>query len=365
VVLAYPEGVAGKGGGRVTPSKKQVAADAAASTASGRRRGARVPARAESARSAKGGSSARSAAGSATEPTAASKGKRRQLLTPAAAPATAAVAEPTTDDPPDDGITWAPKDVLVWVLVQFGVLALILPVLWLFAARAFGYELGWPTGPGATAGEVVGRLGVGQAPALTKTFADVSIELQTLMQVPLWLVMLAGPMVVAARKGNGWIADFKVRMVPTDVPLGLGIGIAAQLVLVPVLYKLLFVFIGDQDVSAAARELTDKATSPLGVLMLFVIVGLGAPVCEEVFYRGLVLRSFNRRWSSTVAIVGSSLLFGLFHFQVLQFPALVVFGLVLGYLTLRLDRLGPAIWAHVGFNLSASVVLVTNVTWFG
>ena len=38
-----------------------------------------------------------------------------------------------------------------------------------------------------------------------------------------------------------------------------------------------------------------------------------------------------------------------------------IFGAVVGWLVWRTDRLGPAIWAHVGFNLTAAVVLVWNL----
>jgi membrane protease YdiL (CAAX protease family) len=47
--------------------------------------------------------------------------------------------------------------------------------------------------------------------------------------------------------------------------------------------------------------------------------------------------------------------------QPLQFPALVLFGVVVGWLVRRYDRLGPAVWAHVGFNVTAAVVLVWNL----
>lgn len=326
-----------------------------------------MPTRAESAKAkaakpAKQATPAKAATGKAgkgstatdeTEPTAARTGRAR-VEDAAAADAPAA---------PDDGIRWGPVDVLVWVVVMFAVLALLLPVMWLLIGRALGYQLSWPAGSGATAGEIAGRLGVGQPPSLVKTFADVSLELQTAMQIPLWLVMLAGPIVVARRKGHGVVADFKARMEPSDIGIGLVVGVLAQLVLVPVFYKLLFVFTGDQDVSAAARELTDKATSPLGVLFLVIIVGVGAPIAEELFYRGLVLRALGRRWSPTIAIVGSSALFALFHFQPLQFPALMLFGIVLAVLTLRYDRLGPAVWAHVAFNLTSVVLLVGNLDW--
>jgi membrane protease YdiL (CAAX protease family) len=48
------------------------------------------------------------------------------------------------------------------------------------------------------------------------------------------------------------------------------------------------------------------------------------------------------------------------HLQPLQFPALLVFGVILGVLTVRYGRLGPALWAHVGFNATtlASLLLL-------
>jgi membrane protease YdiL (CAAX protease family) len=42
----------------------------------------------------------------------------------------------------------------------------------------------------------------------------------------------------------------------------------------------------------------------------------------------------------------------------LQFPALLVFGIILGVLAWRSGRLGPAIWAHLGFNVVAAAGLL-------
>ena len=86
------------------------------------------------------------------------------------------------------------------------------------------------------------------------------------------------------------------------------------------------------------------------MVLLIVVVVFGAPVVEELFFRGLALRAFERRLGRWVGLVVSSLVFGLVHFQPLQFPALVMFGLIAGWLAQRDGRLGRAIWAHVGFN---------------
>ena len=55
-------------------------------------------------------------------------------------------------------------------------------------------------------------------------------------------------------------------------------------------------------------------------------------------------------------------MFGAVHLQLLQFPALTLIGLVLGWLTLRYGRLGPAIWAHIAFNAVATVMLLAEAS---
>ena len=182
---------------------------------------------------------------------------------------------------------------------------------------------------------------------------ELPLALIALMQIPLWAGYLTMPLVAARRKGNGVVADFGLRVRPWDVPVGLVIGVLTQVVLVPLVYLPIFQIIGDRDVSADARALTDRAEDPFGVVLLVLIVVIGAPVVEELFFRGLLLRSAERKWGKFWAVVVSSLVFGAVHLQPLQFPALVAVGVVFALLTLRTGRLGPAIFAHVGFNAVA------------
>lgn len=181
-----------------------------------------------------------------------------------------------------------------------------------------------------------------------------------LLQIPLWAGYL-GIVVFAGRvKGNGVVADFGLRQHAWDVPVGLVIGIVTQLVVLPLLYIPLLQLTGtDQDdLSAPARELADRAGSLPSWALFAVLVGICAPVVEELFYRGLFLRSLTKRGLGPVAaVVVSSLVFAAVHFQVLQFAGLLVFGLVAGTLSVRTGRLGPAIWAHIGFNMTTVVAL--------
>ncbi|MDP1805773.1 MAG: CPBP family intramembrane metalloprotease, partial [Acidimicrobiales bacterium] len=73
-------------------------------------------------------------------------------------------------------------------------------------------------------------------------------------------------------------------------------------------------------------------------------------VVEEIFYRGLVLRAAARRFGTRWAVFGSSAIFGVSQFELVQFPGLFAFGVVLALLAVRTGRLGASIAAHVAFN---------------
>ena len=191
----------------------------------------------------------------------------------------------------------------------------------------------------------------------------ISLGAVALLQVPLWAGLLGAPLWSTYGKGRRSLAeDFGLRMRWRDIPFGLLVGFATQLalvVLIAVLYPLLG--IDPEQVGTSAEELTSGATDVVGVVLLVAIVAVAAPLFEELFYRGLWLRSVERRWGGGWAVITSSLVFGLIHFQLYDLPALIGFGLVVGILTVRTGRLGPAIWAHVAFNLTAVVSLLAGL----
>lgn len=82
---------------------------------------------------------------------------------------------------------------------------------------------------------------------------------------------------------------------------------------------------------------------------MFLYVGLGAPVAEEILFRGLMLRSIQP-FGKKFAIFVTALLFGLFHGNMSQAPFAFCVGLVLGYVTLEYNILW-AIVLHMFNNL--------------
>jgi membrane protease YdiL (CAAX protease family) len=178
------------------------------------------------------------------------------------------------------------------------------------------------------------------------------------LQIPLWAGYFGVAWWASRTKGDGLVADFGLRSTWLDAVYGTLIGVATQAVIVPlVLFPV--TFWSDEDPSEVARELTDRVSGPLDVIVLVVLVVVCAPIVEEVFYRGLVLRSLENRFGTAWAVALTAIGFGAIHFQLLQFPALAAFGLVASLLTVRTRRLGPAIWAHVGFNGTTVAFLLT------
>jgi membrane protease YdiL (CAAX protease family) len=193
-----------------------------------------------------------------------------------------------------------------------------------------------------------------------ETADDIPLSALALLQIPLWVGLFGVPLVATGIKGRGPVEDLGLRARPGDVPVGLLVGALTQLVLIPLLYVPVLWLLRDidrEEISEDARRLTDQAHGG-GVLLLVLVVVICAPIAEEVFYRGLLLRALEPRLGRVGGLLTQAGVFGLSHFQAIQFPALVLFGLVAGILAQRTGRLGPGIAAHMAFNGTAVFTLL-------
>jgi hypothetical protein len=178
----------------------------------------------------------------------------------------------------------------------------------------------------------------------------------------LWIPFVVALMVVSRRWGQGrFVNDYKVRARWVDLA-GLPLGVACQLLLVPAIYWPLQQIWSDafssDEIEQRARELWDKANGGW-VIVLIIVVALGAPLIEELVYRGLILQALQSRLNDWLALLISSAWFALIHLQPVELPGLFVFALVLGICFQRTGRLGMAIFAHIGFN-AAGLLLASQ-----
>ncbi len=184
---------------------------------------------------------------------------------------------------------------------------------------------------------------------------DVPIWVLFVSQLLIWGIFIAGMVLASKREGTGQFrADYQVRARAVDL-LGVPIGILTQLVLVPLVYLPLETLWQDvfteERLTENAKDLVDRASGG-SMVLLVVMVCVGAPLVEELVYRGLLQGSFAARVNHVPALLAASALFALVHFRPVEYPGLFVIGLVCGACALVTGRLGMAIACHIGFNVT-------------
>ena len=177
-----------------------------------------------------------------------------------------------------------------------------------------------------------------------------------------WVFMGGWPLLVSYRRGNGPRLDFGLSISWHDIGPGalgaftclFGAGIAAAIT------QAIF-----GDFGSTAGQVADDLTGHPWAHWLFVLLGvLGAPVIEELAFRGLLWgalakRRINPWWCTVITAVA----FAGVHLELVRFGVLLVAGLVLGILRQSTGRLGPSIVAHVGLN--AIAFIGTGFIFFG
>ena len=80
---------------------------------------------------------------------------------------------------------------------------------------------------------------------------------------------------------------------------------------------------------------------------------IAAPLTEELFYRGFVMKAFSVT-SQRFGIIASALFFALGHGNVAQFILTFIMGIFLGYIDIKHDSVLPSIFVHFSANLTGT-----------
>src|SRR6266480_6172317 len=96
----------------------------------------------------------------------------------------------------------------------------------------------------------------------------------------------------------------------------------------------------------------------LGILAIVI-----APVTEEVLFRGILYPFVKQRGYPKAALLGSAILFGALHLNLMTFVPLTFLGLILAWLYDSTDNLIAPIFAHSLFNLDNFLQATLNWKW--
>lgn len=213
--------------------------------------------------------------------------------------------------------------------------------LWLLASIAFAI-------PGLVAGAA--DAAPGQDPQIAGLWSVLAL-------VGSWTGMVGWLFYTSRRKGSGTFArDFGFRFRWIDPLIGFGAGFAT-LIATGILSALIAAAAGEEPVGNAEAIFSGQEANPVGLVLMAIGGAIGAPIVEELFFRGLALRAFERRFGPVVGIVGSTLVFTLLHFQpgtpvstATLFLVIGGYAVVLALLARWFRRLGPSIFAHMTIN---------------
>ena len=183
----------------------------------------------------------------------------------------------------------------------------------------------------------------------------------------LWVGFGGAPWLASATRGTrNFCRDVGLRFRWADL-LGIPIGVACQFLVVAAYLPFRHV-IHDftQRMNGPSQKLTGGSHGA-GFVLIALLTVVGAPFFEELFFRGLLLRSLARlfgdagRWvGPALAVVVTGVVFGAIHAEGLQFYGLALVGVVLSFLAYRTGRLGMSMLTHASFNL---VAVLTIAHW--
>ncbi len=193
-----------------------------------------------------------------------------------------------------------------------------------------------------------------------------SLETLCAAQAALWVCLFGACKIAVRRHGGGSLRELGLaRITRRQTGAGLLIGLIARFGAGALAVAIAQLFPKEQlrNTAEPVIRLHDGLV-PIVVMTLILVVG--APFFEELFFRGLVQGAFTNRFGARVALFGQAVCFGLVHYRVGMTAAQAVItivtigatGLVLGATRWHYEKLGPGMVAHAFFNAVVVVIVV-------
>jgi membrane protease YdiL (CAAX protease family) len=212
------------------------------------------------------------------------------------------------------------------------------------------------------AGLVVGSILAAVVAAITGSTTGSGTTLAG--EIGLWSGMASAAVVVSRWFGSGSLRnDFGLALGWRDT----GPGAIALVVGLVVTSLVALAFSGTRFAGSNTQIITGQKHNGVGFAIVAVVVAVGAPAFEELFFRGVLRTSLAGRFGSHAAVWGQAALFGLAHYQptaglgnVSVIVIVGALGVVLGYTARATRRLGPGMIAHGLFNSIQVVIVLTS-----
>lgn len=196
-------------------------------------------------------------------------------------------------------------------------------------------------------------------------YVDNAETIVLLATLAIYLAFAAG-LAVALRRMKDALAYLRIRR-PTSSDLRLLVVLVIPWYLGITLVSAISaaLFNGGHTVPGNSRQLFVQHPQGVGILILALLVtAVAAPVCEEIFFRGMLFQLLRGRFPLWVAVVLSGVAFGLAHaspaINLALLPVFFYMGVVLAVLYVRSGSLTNTMLLHA-INNAVGTVLVFSL----
>ncbi|MBW4526562.1 MAG: CPBP family intramembrane metalloprotease [Phormidium tanganyikae FI6-MK23] len=100
-----------------------------------------------------------------------------------------------------------------------------------------------------------------------------------------------------------------------------------------------------------------EGRDPIALILFFVTAAIAAPLFEEIFFRGFLLASLTKYFSTWQAILLSGLIFAIVHLSLSEVAPLTVLGIILGFVYTRTQNLMASVLLHALWNSGTLLAL--------
>ena len=219
--------------------------------------------------------------------------------------------------------------VTVYIIAAFGEMLILLPGELVLLNTNTAYQDAAASGDMEQLSEVSVQIAGSDAYAVLKLFSGIAMLLV--------VVLFCRKFQKRSFEMIGFVKEHALR----EYAIGLGLGVV-------------FAVVTGGIAVAAGKAKLFTGTAP-GMLVLFLLGYLIQGMAEELLYRGVVERRLSLLCGSAPAIVLSAVIFGVMHWNVVQFLYAGILGLLLAWLLERTGFLYAPVLAHIGANVMAVV----------
>ena len=174
-----------------------------------------------------------------------------------------------------------------------------------------------------------------------------------------WIGLAGWPLLTSFTRGAGPVRDFGLHLSFPDAGIGFAGGVAA-LILGSLVAWLQEQVTGHRITSAVgdlAQNTTSASAAALAILAL--CTAFGAPVVEELAFRGLMFGALRKRGlpvASSVAFTTAT--FALFHFELQRLLVLLVIASFLGVVRAATGSTAASMVTHMTVNLPGALAIL-------